>query len=338
MRRWRTAVRVLVVAAFAGAVVWVLASRWQEVQPLLGRLSAGSVLGALAAVLAGIFGTFLCWRALLADLGSPLPVPGAMRVFFVGQLGKYLPGSLWPVLAQMELGRDYKVPPRASGAAVAVFLVVIVGTGLVIAVPSLPLLADGAVATYWWTLIALPVAIVVAAPPVLNRLIGTALRLARRPALPQPLTLGGIARAAGWALLSWIAYGVHVWVLALQLGATPTPWLLLVATGAFAAAWAIGFLVVVAPAGAGVRDAALILLLAGVLSAPQATVIAVLSRLMFTVGDVAWCLPALVARRMSTRQGSADETGAEISAVSPTPSSRGTGSSPAARRRPWRRT
>ena len=305
MSRWRTAVRVLVVAVFVGAVGWVLASRWQEVAPLLGRLSPGPVLGALAAVLAGIFGTFLCWRALLADLGSPLPLAGAMRVFFVGQLGKYLPGSLWPVLAQMELGRAYRVPPRASGAAAAVFLVVLVGTGLAIAVPALPLLADGAMTTYWWTLVALPVAVAAATPPVLNRLLGTALRLARRPPLPQPLTLGGIAGAAGWALLSWVAYGVHVWVLALQLGATPTPWLLLVATAAFAAAWSIGFLVVVAPAGAGVRDGALILLLAGVLTAPQATVIAVLSRLMFTVGDVAWCLPALAARRATARRAAA---------------------------------
>lgn len=331
MGRWRTPVRVLVVAAFVGAVVWMLASRWQEVQPLLGLLSAGSMSAALVAVLAGIFGMFLCWRALLADLGSPLPVPGAMRVFFVGQLGKYLPGSLWPVLAQMELGRDYKVPPRASGAAVAVFLVVVVGTGLLIAVPSLPLLADGAARTYRWTLVALPVALVVAAPPVLNRLIGAALRLARRPALPRPLTLGGIARGAGWALLSWTAYGVHVWVLALQLGAGPTPQLLLVTTGAFAAAWTIGFLVVIAPAGAGVRETALILLLAGVLSAPQAMVIAVLSRLMFTAGDLAWCLPALVARRRRVRAEG-------LSATSPTPSSTGKGSSPAARRRPWRRT
>ena len=30
----------------------------------------------------------LAWRALLADLGSPLPLPAAIRVMFIGQLGK----------------------------------------------------------------------------------------------------------------------------------------------------------------------------------------------------------------------------------------------------------
>lgn len=303
--RLRVAIRVLVVVAFVAAVAWVLAARWQEVAPLLGRLSPAPVLGATAAVFVGILGTFLCWRALLADLGSPLPLTGAMRIFFLGQLGKYLPGSLWPVVAQMELGRDYHVPPRSSGTAVAVFLIVIVGTGLVIAVPLLPFLAADALTRYWWTLLVLPVALALATPPVLNRIIAAALRLARRPPMPRPLSTAGVAGAAGWALLSWLFYGLHVAVLASALGATPTARLLLVTTGAFAAAWVVGFLVVIAPAGAGVRDAALILLLASVLSAPQATVIAVLSRLMFTVGDIVWCLPALIARRrerLSTRR------------------------------------
>lgn len=319
-RRGRTVLRLIVALVFVGALGWVVAIQWQDIRPLLGQLSVGSVLAATVAVLAGIFGTFLCWRSLLAGLGYGLPLAGAMRVFFLGQLGKYVPGSVWPVLAQMELGRDYSVPPRASGAAVVVFLIVIVGTGLVVAVPTLPLLGQAAFDQYWWTLLVLPVALVVALPAVLNRLIAAALRLARREPMPRPLPGAALARAAGWSLLSWCAYGTHAWVLARQLGAEGGVELLLVATGAFAAAWTVGFLLLVAPAGAGVREAALILLLAGILSAPQATVVAIVSRLIFTVGDVAWCLPAL--------------TGAG----SPRRSSTGTASSPPARRRPSRRT
>ena len=32
---------------------------------------------------------------LLAGFGSRPPLRGASQVFFVGQLGKYLPGSVW---------------------------------------------------------------------------------------------------------------------------------------------------------------------------------------------------------------------------------------------------
>jgi glycosyltransferase 2 family protein len=294
--RWRTVVRVAVLAVFLGALGWALATQWGAVRAPLGQLSIWSVGVALAAVMAGILATFLCWRAVLTDVAGRLPLAAGARVFFVGQLGKYLPGSLWPVMAQMELGRDHQVPERASAAAVGVFLLVVVGTGLAVAAAGAPLLDPDALHAYWWLLAVLPLALLAAVPPVLNRLLGLVMRLARRPPLPAPLSSTGLLRAAGWAVVSWLAYGVHVWMLAGQL-TDAGPLLLAHATGAFAAAWCAGLLLVVAPAGAGVREAALILLLGGVLTGPQATVVAVVSRLLFVVGDLGWGGVALLAGR-----------------------------------------
>jgi uncharacterized membrane protein YbhN (UPF0104 family) len=294
--RWRAAVRLAVLVGFLGALVWALASQWAAVRPLLGQLSARSLAAALAAVLAGILATFLCWRTVLSDMGGRLPLVAGARVFFLGQLGKYLPGSVWPVMAQMELGRDHDVPERASAAAVGVFLLIVVGTGLAVAAATAPLLGPDALHAYWWLLAVLPVALLAVAPPVLNRLLGVVLRLARRPPLPAPLSPGGVLRAAAWALGSWLAYGAHIWLLASQFGPVGPP-LPIQATGAFAAAWCAGFLLVVAPAGAGVREAALVLLLGGALARPQATVVAVASRLLFVLGDLGWSAVAAVAGR-----------------------------------------
>jgi hypothetical protein len=288
--------RLAALAGFLGALTWALAGQWGAVRPLLGQLSPASLAGALVAVVGGILATFLCWREILADLGARLPVVAGARVFFLGQLGKYLPGSLWPVMAQMELGRDHRVPERASASAVGVFLLLLVGTGLAVAEATAPLLGADAVHAYWWRLAVLPVALLVTVPPVLNRLLALGMRLARRPPLPAPLSARGILRAAGWALVSWLAYGLHVWVLAGQL-APAGPLLLARATGAFAAAWCAGFLLVVVPAGAGVGEAALVLLLGGVLTRPQATVVAVVSRLLFVIGDLGWDAVGLVAGR-----------------------------------------
>jgi uncharacterized membrane protein YbhN (UPF0104 family) len=285
-----------VLVGFVGGLGWALAAQSGAVRPVLGQLSVPSLAAALAAVAAGILATFLCWRAVLADLGGRLPVTAGARVFFLGQLGKYLPGSLWPVMAQMELGRDHQVPERASGVAVGVFLLVVVGTGLAVAAAVAPLLGPEALHAYWWLLAALPLAVAALVPPVLNRLLALAVRLARRPPLPAPLSTGGLLRAAGWAVASWLAYGLHVWVLAGQLGAGG-PLLLARATGASAAAWCAGLLLLVVPAEAGVREAALVLLLGGALTRPQATVVAVTSRLLFVVGDLGWSAVALLAGR-----------------------------------------
>ena len=49
------------------------------------------------------------------------------------------------------------------------------------------------------------------------------------------------------------------------------------------------------PAGVGVREAALLLLLGSTVTAPVAAVVAVVSRLLFVVGDLAWSAVATVA-------------------------------------------
>jgi uncharacterized membrane protein YbhN (UPF0104 family) len=300
--RWRTLLRLAVAGVFLAVIVVVLAGQWEAARPLLGRLSVPAVLAALALVLAGIFTTFLSWRAALADLGARLPLTGAMRVFYLGQLGKYLPGTIWPAVTQMRLGRDYRVPPRASGAAVVVFMLMVIGTGLLVGVPVIPLLGRDAVDEYRWLVVVLPLAAVAVAPPVLNRVLAVALRVARRPPLPAPLSLGGILRVAGWSIASWLFYGVQVFVLARQLGAEGGALLLLQCTGAFAAAFASGPLLLIVPAGAGVREAALLLLLGSTVTAPRAAVIAVVSRLLFVVGDLVWSAVAVVAERR-TRAG-----------------------------------
>jgi glycosyltransferase 2 family protein len=299
--RWRTLLRFAVAGMFIAVIAVVMAGQWQQAKPLLGRLSVASILAALALILAGLYATFRCWWAVLADLGGHLPSRPAKRVFYHGQLGKYLPGTVWPAVTQMRLGRDYQVPPRASGAAFVVFMLLIVGTGLLVGVPVIPLLGRDAADQYHWLLLVLPLLAVAVAPPVLNRTLALALRLARRPPLPAPLSLAGILKATGWAIGSWLCYGLHVYLLARQLGAEGGALLWLQCTGAFAIAFASGPLLVIAPAGAGVREAALLLLLGSTITAPRAAVIAVVSRLLFIVGDLAWAAVALVAARRLVR-------------------------------------
>jgi uncharacterized membrane protein YbhN (UPF0104 family) len=299
--RWRTPLRLAVAGVFLAVVAVVLAGQWRQARPLLGRLSVPVVLAAWALVLAGIYATFRSWRAALAALGGSLPHAGGMRVFYLGQLGKYLPGTIWPAVTQMRLGRDYRVPPRASGAAVVVFMLMLIGSGLLVGVAVIPLLGRDAVDEYRWLVLVLPLLALALAPPVLNRVLATALRVARRPPTPAPLSLGGVLRVAGWALVSWLCYGVHVYLLVRQLGVDGGVLLWLQCTGAFAAAFASGPLLLVVPAGAGVREGALLLLLGSTVGAPVAAVVAVVSRLLFIVGDLAWAAVAVLAARRLVR-------------------------------------
>ena len=87
--------------------------------------------------------------------------------------------------------------------------------------------------------------------------------------------------------------------LIIPLGGT-TPATLVLSVSGFAIAWVIGFLVLVAPAGAGARELALAGCLAAVLSNGEATTVAVASRVLMTSADVVLAAAAaLLLRRFA---------------------------------------
>ncbi len=261
-----------------------VADRWDQVRAAMAELPLWSPAAAFAGALVGNLATLLCWRSLMSHLGSPLPARPAGRVFFLGQLGKYLPGSLWPVLAQMELGREHAVPPRRSAAGFVLTVLVSLTAALFVAAATLPWLAGSATRSYRWLFLLAPVLLGMLHPRVLGWALAILARLTGRPAPDRPLTPRAVAAAVGWAVLSWLGFGAQVWMLAVGLGA-PLWRSALLASGGFALAWSAGFLVVLVPAGAGVRDAALAAALAPVLNPGSAILVALCCRVLMTVGD-----------------------------------------------------
>jgi glycosyltransferase 2 family protein len=294
-------VRWAFVLVAVGLACYAIATHWHKIRGALGELGFWPLAAAMIIILAALITTVQMWRLLLASMGSPLPLKAAARIMLVGQIGKYLPGSIWPVLAQMELGRDYQVPrSRSASASVLVMLLTLIA-GLLTALVTLPFAAGPM--PYRWALLAAPLLLLLLYPPVLNALIGWLLRLARQSPLEQPLTGGALAKAMGWSFATWICYGLQIWILATRLGA-PAGKTALVAIGGFAFAWSVGFIVVFAPAGAGVRDVLLLVLLGSVLRTADAAAVVLVSRGLTTVADL---LSAAVAARFVRRPAISDD-------------------------------
>jgi hypothetical protein len=188
----------------------------------------------------------------------------------------------------MELGRNQGVSRSRVGTASLLFMGVLVATGLLVASAALPLTSPDALRQYFWVLAVLPVGLACLAPPILTRLVATMLRLLRRDPLERPLSWSGVGTAVGWALGMWAAYGVHVVLLLLPQHTTGSASLPLLAIGGYALAWTVGFLLLIAPAGAGLRELVLVLSLAPVLTSAAATAVAIVSRAVMTLGDLLW--------------------------------------------------
>lgn len=290
---WRRILRWAWLAAVGVALLLVLRRHGADVAVAAAALPPLALALAALAMAAGVGASAMVWRSVIAGLGNPLAWGPAMRVFFLGQIGKYVPGSVWPVLAQMELGRDYAVPGAVSAAAFGLFMLVHLLSAAAVAAVALP--AAGLVA--WpWALLALP-AVALLWPRPLGLAASIATRVVRRP-LPDLPDGGAAARAAAWAGVMWLCYGVHLALLTDGMGVDAR---LVAGTGVFALAWAAGFLFVIAPAGAGAREGVLLALLAG--RGPAATLLAValLSRVLGTLADAGWAGAALLRRRPKRR-------------------------------------
>ncbi|MFG1963783.1 lysylphosphatidylglycerol synthase domain-containing protein [Nonomuraea sp. NPDC049028] len=283
----RKAVRfgfLLVALGFGG---WAVASQWDAVVAGFARLSWPLLAASLVGVVAALLCAMMTWRTLLADLGSPLPLRPAAKVFFVGQLGKYIPGAVWPVLAQMEMGRDLGVPRPRSAAAFFLMMPIQLASGLLVTLATLGWDRFG------WLLLLVPVLLVLLEPKVINGLIGFGLRKLKREPLERRLTRRGMLTALGWALAGWISYGVHLYFIVPQSG-------LLFAIGAFALSWSLGIMSFVVPAGAGVREVVMVGVLSPVMPAGPAIAVALSSRIVIVIGDLICAgMAGIAARRDS---------------------------------------
>jgi uncharacterized membrane protein YbhN (UPF0104 family) len=274
---------------------------WSAIRAGLDRLTVPQLVAALGCVLFALFAGLMQWRAVLTDLGSPLPLRAAARVFFLGQLGKYLPGSVWAALGQMELAKAYKVPRARSAATYAITMLTTLIAAVVVAAALLPFVEPARLHTYVWVLLIAPIGLVTLLPAVLRPVLATVFRVLRQPPPDHPITAKGTALAFAWAVIGWFGYGLQIWVLATALGA-PTGRAFAASVGGFALAWSVGFLILFAPAGAGAREATLIVLLAAVLPADTALLAALVSRLLMTAADLVTAAAAVAATRMRTRR------------------------------------
>jgi uncharacterized membrane protein YbhN (UPF0104 family) len=282
----------LVVLVIALAVA--LRSQWAEVSREIATLDPWRLGAACAAGVLGVGLSSGIWHAMLRGIGEPLPLPVSLRIFFVGQVGKYVPGAVWPAVTQAALARDHGVAPRASVAAVTLFIWVHLITGAALGIAVVTLTGELPLVV----LAVVPALLALLTPSLLRWAVQHALRLGRREPLRRTPDGRHLLEACGWAALMWLAYGAHLQALT---SAVDEPIGLIHAAGVFAAGWAIGFVLLVAPAGIGAREGAIVALLP--LSAGAGLLVVLLSRLILTVADGVWAgLTALDGARARRRR------------------------------------
>ena len=247
----------------------------------VGVLCLAAALGVLGTVLIGQL-----WFVLLRGLGVEAPRREMAAVFFVSQLGKYLPGSVWPVLAQMEFGHRWGAPRRTMLTANIMMLAVLAATGLTAGAALLPWSGGDAFSRYGWTLLLLVPLLACLHPRTIPLAVDLVLRVFGREPLGTRVAGRSMLVALGWGFVVWVVMGLHLLVMTRALGADPPAAAAAAAVGGMGLGWAAGLIFVPAPAGAGVRDAVLVATLAPQIGVPEALGVALTSRVLLLMADV----------------------------------------------------
>ncbi len=272
-RRW-TLVRVVFVLAVVAGAWWSWRDSRDQLVEALGLVAPGQVAAAFGLVVVGLALTGWVWWMVLGAFGVGGAPAQMVPQFFVAQLGKYVPGSVWAFAAQGAMGARHGTPPRVAATGTVLFLGVHVASGLLL-VGLLGLVDRWSPLPTWLVLTSLVVGLV-GLTPVVHRALGG--RLSGRP-----VDWGGRRSLVGLLMMVpvWCCYGLAL----LVVSPDPDPAAFVPLASAFAVAFAAGVAVPIAPAGLGARDGVLVLLLTPVLGVGSAGVVAVVVRLLHTAAD-----------------------------------------------------
>jgi glycosyltransferase 2 family protein len=287
--RWRRlaflVARLTFTVAILAAVAYATVRQWPDVRQTLTHLAWESVVLSFLMVLAGLAAQTLAWRAALADVGHRVGVQTAGQIYLIGLLAKYLPGSIWTFVLQMELGKRANLPRSRAFLASMVSLGLSTTAALALGAFGLPVLFQIDDVTTAVVLTIVPVAVICAHPRVLTWLVQRFLRLVRRPQLDTPITWRGVGVVIGWSSLAWVCFGLHLWLLA-NAESAPGVGGVLRCIGAFALGLTAGMVAFLSPSGLGVREAIITAALLPYVPPGVALGMALASRMIFTVADL----------------------------------------------------
>jgi hypothetical protein len=268
-RRWWPWAKLLLAVVIIGGVGWHFAQilRSPELQEQPPELRPGWLALCVACYVAAFAFPATYWQHLLGVTAARPPLAGALRAYYVGHLGKYVPFKAWALVLRTMLIYPYGIRPAVAVATAVYETMTFITAGALVSVLLLTVythdeskrwLAGGLVLAAGLPII----------PGVYNRIVDRLTTLARKAAARQPgagkdvadvprLHARTLLFGLAWTACGWCAMGMSLWALIQAVIPQPTPWSWEVwgrCTAFVSLAYVAGFLVLFTPGGLGTRE------------------------------------------------------------------------------------
>lgn len=276
-------------------VVKTLISKWDEVSDAFSQVDAINLILSLFLGLAAMTSIGWIWVTMIVARSHNVRHRNAMAWYFTGQLGKYVPGGIWPIVGRAELAVRNGIPRIDAYASTGLSLVTTYAAAVVT-------IGIGAAATTGHRLVAILIAVSLIAayaafsqPSLRAVIIRVATRISSSASsLTDPNRL---ARLTVLHIPAWILMSLSTSVTATAFGAKiGIADMLFITT----TSWLAGFVVVGVPGGIGVREAVFTSLAEGIIGTPMAVSLALMSRVVFIAVDLSGALISNVISRLNS--------------------------------------
>ncbi len=263
---------------------------WRQRQTIFSSYQGRDFLWLAAAIVIYCLACFALargWRSLLLAMTHSIPLNQVTRwIYARSQIAKYLPGNVLHIAGRHLLGKQFGVGHQALAYAALLELICLSGCALLVSVPGV-LFAGTELPQINGAVIISVIVLLLAGLWLLPRLLNNVFkRIQLEPVTIDRNFIGQLIRATLFYLLFFLLAGWVIVALVIPLrdalSLSDMAYLLL----AFAMSWLVGFITPGAPSGIGVREAALVLMLRGLLGVDGATLLAVLLRVATVGGDL----------------------------------------------------
>lgn len=278
---------ILIGLAGVAFVVRTIVTKRTEVSDAFSHLNGVTLIASLLLGLSAMTLIGYLWTRMLVTRGHHAPPRTAMAWYFAGQLGKYVPGGIWPIVGRAELATRGGVPRADAYAATGLSMVTTyLAAALAICLGSLlswsyPIAGIAGLAAMSLGFLSFSNSTLRGKVlSVLNRISPRASALTE----PRRLLLLTVTHLPAWILMS-LSTSVTASAFGADIGITHMLFIT-------SASWLAGFVVVGVPGGIGVRESVFTALAGTALTPGVAVSLALASRVVFIAVDLVGALVA----------------------------------------------
>uniref|UniRef100_A0A7V0Z630 Flippase-like domain-containing protein n=1 Tax=candidate division WOR-3 bacterium TaxID=2052148 RepID=A0A7V0Z630_UNCW3 len=239
-----------------------------------------------------LYGAYL-WQKILSNLGEKISFKYSLSITGVSILGKYLPGKIWYAAGRVYFIKKLGVKEEKGFLSMALETGLLLLSSLIIFILSPFIYNFTTLRSYIFLAIILTIIFVIALHPFFaDKIIKTICGILRRPFVELRYSYASMLFLTLLYGIAWIIYGIGFFFLINSF--YPISYNKFIdLTSVFAISWNLGFIALFAPAGLGIREGILTLLLSLYFPKPVAIIISLLSRLWITIAEILFALFSL---------------------------------------------